>query len=92
MRFLFTLNMASFKHQPIQQIIGDHPAPDLNRLKNVLDENDFIIVDQYYHLRDTESNPVREWRYKGPVMLNATIIGKVQIYSANEGKNRKDED
>jgi hypothetical protein len=92
MRFLFTLNMASYKHQPIQQIIGEHPASGCDEMCELLNSTDFIVVEQYYHLRDTDENPVREWRYKGPVILNSVHIGKVQIYSANEGKNRKDED
>jgi hypothetical protein len=68
--------MGSFKNQPVQQIIGEiEGVKNLETLNEVLNEQDFITVMQYYHDKD-----LKRWCSKGEVILNTAHIGKVMVY------------
>ena len=79
MRFILTLSMASFSNNLVHQIICDHPANSLDDLTDLLNDTDFITVEQYYNVKD-ENSGERTWEYKGPITLNTSLIGKAQQY------------
>ena len=55
MRFILTLSMASFSNNLVHQIICDHPANSLDDLTDLLNDTDFITVEQYYNVKDENS-------------------------------------
>jgi hypothetical protein len=81
-RFVFTLNMPSFKNNLVQQIIGDHAASSFDEMCEALNNDLFIVVKQFYNVQ--HRNGEREWQYKGPMILNAHHIGKVQEFVAKD--------
>jgi len=85
MRFVFTLNMPSFKNNLVQQIIGDYPAGSFEAMVDALNEKEFICIAQFYHV--VHRNGDREWQYKGPIILNTFHIGKVQEFVAKEDQD-----
>ena len=82
MRFVFTLNMPSFKNNLVQQIIGDYPVETFEQMVEALNNEGFIEVRQFYHV--VHRNGEREWQYKGPIILNTYHIGKVQEFIAKD--------
>ncbi len=79
MRFIITLSMASFSNNLVHQIICDHESESVNDFADALNEYQFIVVDQYYNIEDKNTGK-REWEYKGPLILNTNVVGKVQQY------------
>ena len=78
MRFVFTMNLPSYKGNLIQQVIGDHDAKSIESLCDTLNSDGFIIVNQYYNI--VHRNGEREWQFKGPMILNTDHVGKVQVF------------
>ena len=78
-RFIFTLNMGSYKGRIVHQVVGDVDVADIGQLCETLNDTDFIVVDQYYNVNDEDSTS-QDWKYKGHLVLNTSNIGKVQQY------------
>ena len=81
-RFIFTMNMGSYKGRIVHQVIADVDVRDVDELLALLNDNDFIAVDQYYNVNDEEASS-QDWRYKGRLIMNTGHIGKVQQYMDN---------
>lgn len=74
MKFLVTLNMPSRKGELVHQVICEHEARTIEDFLDVLNDQDFIIVQEFY--RKPESTgffPV------GTLILNTMHIGKVKL-------------
>jgi hypothetical protein len=85
MRFLFTLNMPpgtsernSGDRHPrlVHQIIGDHDSGSCQALCEVMNDNPFIAVRQWYYDNDHE-NREKLWIDRGFIIINTHHIGKV---------------
>lgn len=73
MKFLVTLNMPSRKGELVHQVVCEHEAQNIEDFMAVLNEQDFILVQEFY--RKPESSgffPV------GTLILNTMHIGKVK--------------
>ena len=84
MRFVFTMNLPSYKGNLVQQVIGDHDSKSLESLCDTLNNEGFITVAQYYNV--IHRNGEREWQYKGQMILNTDHIGKVQEFVAKDAE------
>jgi len=82
LRYVFTLNMPSFKNNLVQQIIGDYPVDTVEAMCDALNEDSFIVVRQFYHI--IHRNGEHDWKYKGPMIINTQHIGKVQEFIDKE--------
>jgi len=71
--------MASFSNNLVHQIICDYPSESVDDFAEALNESQFLVVDQYYNIEDKVTGK-REWEYKGPLIINSNVVGKVQQY------------
>ena len=79
MRFQFTLRLTSRAGHQVHQIVGEHESESLEELVQVLNDHDFIIVEEYY--RDNSANGVNGNLYAaGMVIMNTGLIGKVKVH------------
>jgi len=77
-KFLITMNMPARSGQQIHQIICEHEAKSLKEFVDVLQSNDFLIVDEFY--RDTEAPRGSESYYPvGQIAVNYRYVGKVKV-------------
>ena len=76
MRFLVTLNMPSRKGELVHQVVCEYPCGTLEEFLEVLQEFDFILVEEFY--RKPENNGFFS---VGPMILNTMHIGKVKLAS-----------
>ena len=74
-----TLNMGTFKVNIVHQIIADADASSCKSLCDLMNDADFIVVEQYYNMSE-EHVRVQDWQYKGEIVINTAHIGKVQQY------------
>ena len=82
-KFLFTMNMPSASDNLVHQIIGDvEDAGDINDLRYILNNTDFIKIRQYYSHRTPNGDKQLEDR--GEMIVSVQHIGKTQEYF--EGK------
>lgn len=78
MRFQITMNMPSRSGNSVHQIIGEHPAKNLEELTEALSDSDFIIVDEIY--KDNEAVRGSGNFYSvGKIALNPLFIGKIKV-------------
>lgn len=75
MKFLLTMNMGSSNNNLVHLITCEHSAESLEEFTNIISENDFVIVDEFYINGDTGAEYSR-----GPLSLNTSHIGKVKVY------------
>ena len=79
-RFLFTMNMPSGNgRSAVHQVVGDHPAADCRELAEVMADDLFIIIRQFYFEDDYRTGE-RLWTDRGDVVLNTAHIGKVAVH------------
>jgi hypothetical protein len=71
--------MPSFSNNLVHQVICDHSSESLSEFTEVINDSDFIIVDQFYNVKNEETGE-RHWEHKGAITINTSLIGKVQIY------------
>jgi len=88
-KFLFTMNMPSSQgsiedtgrwEKLVHQVIGEHEAPNLDALRDVMEETDYIIVTQMYKTPDRDENDSMVWETRDSIILNMQHVGKVQKY------------
>ena len=91
MRFLFTMNMGSFKGGLVHQVIADHHAKSEAEMCSILNDFCFILVDQFYNMNERREDG-QDWQYKGKLILNTAHIGKAQTHSNNPPPRGKTED
>lgn len=79
-RFLITMHMPTGSSQNlVHQVIGDHPAQTLQEFCEVLNNDAFVVVRQYYFVSDRITKE-KGWRDRGDLILNTNHIGKVAVY------------
>ena len=88
MKYLITMNMPvrgkdREAPQQIHQIIADHPATDLRQFAEVLNDNAFIAVEEFY--KGGEDG----YYHTGTLILNTDMIGKVKLPHTNSNNGDK---
>lgn len=78
MRFLFTMNMPSSNGFLVHQIIFEHDVESLDALMVRLNNDVFILGKQFYKRQRDNGESV--FVDKGYMILNTSLIGKVQPY------------
>lgn len=74
MRFLVTMNMPSRKGEMVHQIVCRYPVESIEGFLEVINESDFILVEEFYRKPDNAGFfPV------GMVIINTMHIGKVKV-------------
>lgn len=74
LRFVFTMPMASFKNNLVQEIIAEFKVDGLNQLLAHLDHCKWgIQVEQFYQDKG-------KWVSRGPLLINKDLIGKVKVF------------
>ncbi len=74
MRFLVTMNMPSRKGEMVHQIVCRYPVESIESFLEVINESDFILVEEFYRKPDNAGFfPV------GMVIINTMHIGKVKV-------------
>lgn len=74
MRFLITMNMASYSGNMVHQINAEYPVDTLEEFVDALATNDFIVVEEFYKDRIDG-----EYYSRGRVVLNHRYIGKIKV-------------
>lgn len=74
MRFLVTLNMPSRKGELVHQVVCEYPCEDMDGFLAVLQEEDFILVEEFYRKPENAG-----FFSVGPLILNTMHIGKVKV-------------
>jgi hypothetical protein len=81
--------MASVKGLLVHQITLDYNCDSLESFKDVLNDNDFIMAQQYYR-RELPNGEIK-WEDRGSTIINTSIIGKVQEFVEYEREFNYDE-
>lgn len=79
MRFQITMNMPSRSGNSVHQIIGEHPAENLEELTMAMSHADFIIVDEIYKDNDAIRG-AGTFYSAGKIAINPLFIGKVKVF------------
>lgn len=77
MRFLITMNMPSKSGNAIHQIIAEHPAESIDEMREALESNDFIEIEEFY------KNLQGDYYSTGRVLINHKFVGKVRAFVRN---------
>lgn len=73
MRFYITMNMPARSGSAIHQIICEHSANSLVEFTELLNEEEFVVVEEFYR-RQTDGG----YYSVGDIVLNTMHIGKVK--------------
>jgi hypothetical protein len=73
MKYLVTMNMPSRKGELVHQVVCEHPARDLAEFLDVIQDADFIMVEEFYRKPESAG-----FFSVGPMLLNTMHIGKVK--------------
>lgn len=87
MKFLITMNMPSAKGFLVHQITGDYPAESVEEFCKALNDNPFIVVDQYYKDDNTADGEI-DWTFMGSIIINTDHIGKVHEHNERKSYGR----
>jgi hypothetical protein len=79
MRFLLTMNMPSYGGALVHQIQAEYPVDNLSEFVDVLTNNDFVIVEEYYKDQQTKESYSR-----GNVAINYKYVGKIKVLNQQE--------
>ncbi len=80
MRFLVTMHMPSYSGHLVHQMQVEHKeSASLDDFVNALNNNDYIIVEEFYKDR-TDA----EYYSRGHVALNHRYVGKVKVFNSQE--------
>ena len=82
MRFVFTMNMPSNRGKSIHQVIGEYPVASEEAMNEALNELDFICIELLYSY--AEETGSTEFQSRGKMVLNTSLIGKVQRHFERE--------
>ena len=82
MKFLITMNMPGNTGRPTHQVICEYPVNSIESFVDVLSNNEFVIVDEYYKDPQTQKH-----FNAGDLALNYRYVGKVKVYDPNHYKN-----
>ena len=78
MKYLITMNMASAKGDPVHQIIVEHSISSVKQFMGHIENTNFILVRHLYRKREVSKKPT--WEDRGDLVINTTLIGKVQEF------------
>lgn len=73
MRFFITMNMPSRGGSTIHQVVGEHESESLEEFGDVLNDTEFVSVEEFYRRQDGTFYSV------GRIILNTMHIGKVKV-------------
>lgn len=73
MRFFITLNMPSRKGELVHQVVCEYPVASINQFLDVLNDYDFILVEEFYRKPDGQG-----FYSVGMMILHTMHIGKVK--------------
>jgi hypothetical protein len=79
MRFLVTLNMPSRKGELVHQIVCRYPVDDIDGFLDAVNENDFILVEEFYRKPDNAG-----FFSVGKMIINTMHIGKVKLETSGQ--------
>lgn len=83
MRFVFTMAVATFKGNPVQEVIGDYPASSLQEIYAHIQKGQrWFLVEQLYHRRGDRGETV--WTSNGSRLLHARWIGMIKLFKESE--------
>lgn len=66
------MNMPSRNGGSVHQIIGEHPANSIEEFSEILNESEFVVVEEFYNKNDGTLFS------HGEIVLNTMHIGKVR--------------
>ena len=79
MKFFITMNMPSNQGRTVHQmIVKIKDVSDISNMWRALSENVFILVDEYYYMRDESGKTPGTYQLRGPIIINTEYIGKVR--------------
>ena len=81
------MKMPSFRGKPIHQIMCEHPAKDLAEFCSALEENEFVIVNEFYYDKDVLPGE-DPWFSVGQTALNYRMIGKIKDVQDFSGRKK----
>jgi hypothetical protein len=87
MRFLITMNMPSAHGSLVHQVTGEHSSNSIEEFCDVLNDNAFVVVGQYYKDANTADGEIN-WVYMGNIILNTEHIGKVHEQTERKSYGR----
>ena len=80
MKFQISLNIPSYNGKLVHQIICESEAESIIEFCEQLNDNDFIVMEEYY--KDKESPSALATYYSvGPICINCQWIGKVKEFT-----------
>jgi len=80
MRFSLTMHMPNGKpdfkgmYKPVHQVVCEVPVNSCEELCDLLTNNDFIVVHQYYS--QTDEKGMHYWVDRGDIVINTSWVGK----------------
>lgn len=88
-RFLITMHMPPANpNYLVHQVIADHPAENIEEFCDILNDNAFIIVREFYFVTDKRGQGDKGWQDRGEKIINTDHIGKVaQFYDLHGNGN-----
>lgn len=73
MKFYLTLNIPT-KNGMSHQVIGEHPSTTLEEFQEALNEDDFILLQEWH------PQPDGRLTNEGQMLVNHQMVGKVRVY------------
>lgn len=74
MRFLITMNMPSYTGNAVHQMQVEYPANSLEEFIKVLSDRDFVIVEEFYKVRESHG-----YESRGDIAISYRYIGKIKV-------------
>ena len=78
MRFLLTMHMPSANGNPVHQLTVESESNSCEEFLDELNDNEFVLVNLLYKYNSVSGET--SWEDKGQIILNTSVIGKVQEY------------
>ena len=84
MIFQITMNMPSYGGSSVHQILGEHEAENLADFMEVLEDNNFVLVTEWYRNEDPNTPEHTQVVRKGEIVLQTNLCGKVKVFNSEE--------
>jgi hypothetical protein len=78
MRFLLTMHMPSANGNPVHQLTVESDCNSCEEFLEELNDSEFVLVNLLYKYPSATGET--SWEDKGEIILNTSVIGKVQEY------------
>ena len=86
MRFLVTMNMPTRNGSAVHQVVAEHPSKTIEEFVTALQNNDFIIVDEFY------KDEFGSYYNTGKTLINHRYVGKVRAFGNDIHHNKRNGD